>query len=331
MAQLVKVRRVRIVGTGSYVPERVISNAELEASVPTSDAWIRANLGIAERRIAAPGQCTSTLAVEAGRRALENSGIPASAIDMILVATATPDRQAPATAPRVQAALGAASAAAFDINAVCAGFIYGLTVGAQFVGTGASSTVLVIGADTFSRITDWTRRDCVFFGDGAGAAVISSSDDDSGFMCMRLYADGRGYESFTVPAGGSEAPATAATVAEGLHTFRMNGRSVYDTAVEVIPSALRSVLEESGLSVEDIDHVVPHQPGIRILEESARRLGIPFSRFGTNMDRYANTSSGTIPILLDEMWRSGRISRGDLVALVAVGAGWTWGAALLRW
>jgi len=199
------------------------------------------------------------------------------------------------------------------------------------VGTGASHNVLVIGADTFSKITDWTRRDCVFFGDGAGAAVISASTDDSGFMCMRLYADGRGYESFTVPAGGSEMPASSDTVSSGMHFYRMNGRTVYNTAVEVIPAALRSVLEESGLTVDDVDHVVPHQPSVRILEESARRIGIPFSKFGINMDRYANTSSGTIPILLDEMWRSGRIKRGDLVALVAVGAGWTWGAALLRW
>jgi 3-oxoacyl-[acyl-carrier-protein] synthase-3 len=331
MAQLVKVRKVRVVGTGSYVPERIVGNAELEQSVPTTDEWIRENLGIVERRIAAPGQSTSTLAIEAGRRAIENAGISSSDLDMILVATATPDRLAPATAPRVQAALGATGAAAFDLNAVCAGFIYGLTVGAQFVGTGASHNVLVIGADTFSKITDWTRRDCVFFGDGAGAAVISASADDSGFMCMRLYADGRGYESFTVPAGGSEMPASVDTVSAGMHFYRMNGRTVYNTAVEVIPAALRSVLEESGLAVDDVDHVVPHQPSVRILEESARRIGIPFSKFGTNMDRYANTSSGTIPILLDEMWRSGRIRRGDLVALVAVGAGWTWGAALLRW
>jgi 3-oxoacyl-[acyl-carrier-protein] synthase-3 len=331
MAQLVKVRKVRVVGTGSYVPVRIIPNSELEKTVPTTDEWIRENLGIAERRIASPGQSTSTLAIEAGRRALENAGISAADLDMILVATATPDRLAPATAPKVQAALGATGAAAFDLNAVCAGFIYGLTVGAQFVGTGASHNVLVIGADTFSKITDWTRRDCVFFGDGAGAAVISASTDDSGFMCMRLYADGRGYESFTVPAGGSEMPASSDTVSSGMHFYRMNGRTVYNTAVEVIPAALRSVLEESGLTVDDVDHVVPHQPSVRILEESARRIGIPFSKFGINMDRYANTSSGTIPILLDEMWRSGRIKRGDLVALVAVGAGWTWGAALLRW
>jgi len=331
MAQLVKVRKVRVVGTGSFVPARIVSNAELERSVPTSDAWIRENLGISERRVAEASQCTSTLAIEAGRRAIENAGIQPTDLDMVILATATPDRLAPATAPRVQAALGASNAAAFDLNAVCTGFIYGLTVGAQFVGTGASHNVLVIGADTFSRITDWTRRDCVFFGDGAGAAVMSASTDDSGFMCTRLYADGGGFESFTVPAGGSEMPASCETVSAGLHNFRMNGRTVYETAVEVIPAALRSVLAEAGLSAEDIDHVVPHQPSIRILEESARRIGIPFSKFGTNMDRYANTSSATIPILLDEMWRSGRIARGDLVALVAVGAGWTWGAALLRW
>jgi 3-oxoacyl-[acyl-carrier-protein] synthase III len=331
MAQETFVRRVRISGTGSYAPERVVTNDELAGKVGTSDEWVRSKLGIRERRVAAVDQSTSDLAVQAGTRALENAGVDASELDMIILATATPDRMAPATAPKVQHRIGARNAAAFDVNAVCAGFIYGLTVGAQFVGTGMSHKVLVIGADTFSRITDWSRRDCVFFGDGAGAVVLSQTDDESGFLCSRLYADGGGYEAFTVPAGGSELPASPETLASGLHTYRMDGHLVYETAIQVIPSALRSVLSKSGLQPADVDHVIPHQPSIRILEESARRLEIPFEKFHTNMDRYANTSSATIPLLLDEVNRSGAIKPGEIVGFVAVGAGWAWGASILRW
>jgi 3-oxoacyl-[acyl-carrier-protein] synthase III len=331
MAQETFVRRVRIAGTGSYAPERVVTNDELAAKVGTSDEWVRSKLGIRERRVAAGDQSTSDLAVQAGTRALENAGVDASELDMIILATATPDRMAPATAPKVQHRIGARNAAAFDVNAVCAGFIYGLTVGAQFVGTGMSHKVLVIGADTFSRITDWSRRDCVFFGDGAGAVVLAQTDDESGFLCSRLYADGGGYEAFTVPAGGSELPASPETTAAGLHTYRMDGHLVYETAIQVIPSALRSVLTKSGLQPGDVDHIIPHQPSIRILEESARRIGIPFEKFHTNMDRYANTSSATIPLLLDEVNRSGVIRPGEIVGFVAVGAGWAWGASILRW
>lgn len=325
------IRRVEIAGTGSFVPEKVLSNKELEKMVPTSDKWIMDKLGISERRIADVDQMTSHLATLAGSRALKSAGIEPKDIDMLIVATSTPDRLIPATATKVQVGIGAFNAAAFDINAVCSGFIYGLTVGAQFVGTGESKNVLVIGADTFSRITDWNRRDCVFFGDGAGAVVLSESTNANGFICTRLYADGRGYDNFTVPAGGSELPASEYTVKEGLHTFKMNGREVFNTAVEVIPQALAAVLEVAGLDKSDIDHVVPHQPSIRILEESALRMGIPFSKFGTNMNSYANTSSGTIPILLDEMSKAGILKHNQLIALVAVGAGWTWGAALVQW
>ncbi len=331
MAQETFVRRVRIIGTGSCTPDRRVTNAELAERVPTSDAWIREKLGIGERRIAGPSECTSSLAICAAERAIECAGLAPTELDMIILATATPDRIAPATAPRIQAALGATNAAAFDVNAVCAGFIYGLTVGAQFVGTGMSGKVLVIGADTFSRITDWTRRESVFFGDGAGAVVLSDTKDDIGFLSSCLYADGNGYEAFTVPAGGSETPATRETLEAGLHCYRMNGHLVFDTAVQVIPDALRRVLANSGLTPDDVQHVIPHQPSIRILEESARRIGIPFSRFHTNMDRYANTSSATIPLLLDEVSRSGLLHPGEIVALVAVGAGWAWGASLLRW
>ena len=331
MAQQSLVRRVKIIGTGSYVPERVVTNKELEELASTNDSWVQENLGIQERRIAPTDCATSDLAFAAAERALQSAGVQADELDMIILATATPDRIAPATAPKVQARLGAVRAAAFDINAVCSGFLYGLTIGAQFVGTGMSKKALVIGADTFSRIIDWRRRDCVFFGDGAGAVVLSDTPDDTGFLCSRLYSDGNGYESFTVPAGGSEMPPTQQTVSEGLHFFRMNGRSVFETAVKVIPEALLHVINSSGVSINDIKHVIPHQPSINILKESAKRIGIPFSKFHTNMDRYANTSSATIPLLLDEVNSKGCIEQGDLVAFVAVGAGWTWGASLLRW
>jgi 3-oxoacyl-[acyl-carrier-protein] synthase-3 len=327
----VLLKKVKITGTGHYAPETVFTNADLEGRVLTTDAWIREKLGISERRVAAPDECTSTFAYQAAKRAIENAGLTAADIDSIILATATPDRQAPATATKVQALLGATNASAFDMNAVCSGSIYALTVGAQFIRTGMSKHVLVIGADTFSRITDWTRRNCVFFGDGAGALVLSESGADSDFLCSRLYADGSGYEAFTVPAGGSEMPATAQTLEQGQHFFRMDGQAVYDTATKVIPDALRYVLNQSGLEPSDIDHVIPHQPSIRILQESARRIGIPFSKFHTNMDRYANTSSATIPLLLSEVNAAGKLERGQLVAFVAVGSGWTWGASVMRW
>lgn len=331
MAQDTMVRKVRIAGTGSIVPGTVVTNVELEKSVDTTDQWIQDKLGIKERHILPSFRTTSHMAGIAGMKALDMAGIEAKDLDMIILATATPDRIAPATAPKVQAMLGAWNAAAFDLNAVCAGFIYALTMGAQCVGTGMARNVLVIGADTFSRITDWTRRDCVFFGDGAGAVVLSQSDNDIGFLCSKLFADGRGYEAFTVLAGGSELPTSSETITKRLHYYQMDGQAVYNTAVEVIPDALTQVIHNAGFKVSDINHVIPHQPSIRILQESARRVGIPFEKFHTNMDKYANTSSATIPLLLDEVNRKGLIKPGDLVAFVAVGAGWVWGASVVRW
>lgn len=330
MPQQLLVHNVKVVGTGSYVPERIVTNSELASMVPTSDKWIKENLGISERRVALPGQKTSDLAIEAGRKAIESANISPEQLDLIILATATPDRQAPATAPKIQSAIGANRAAAFDLNAVCSGFIYALTVGSQFIAAGNATNILVIGADTFSKITNWSDRNCVFFGDGAGAVILSKADSKS-LLCAKLFADGAGYESFTVPAGGTEEPASFDTVRSNKHFFRMNGRSVYNAATRVIPEALSEVLQMAGLSVDDIDHVIPHQPSISILKESARRIGISFDKFATNMDRYANTSSATIPLLLDELVKNKRIHSNDICALVAVGAGWTWGAALIKW
>lgn len=329
MKQLV--RQVKIIGTGSYTPEKVFTNEYLETIVPTSAAWIEKTLGIKERRIAAVDEATSDLAAKAGAKAIADSGLHKEDIDLIVLATSTPDRLAPSSAAITQHKLQAYNAVAFDIAAVCSGFLYGMSVASQFIASGVYDNVLVIGADTFSKITDWTRRDCVFFGDGAGAAVLSHANVDEGFLAFRLYTDGRGKDNFTIPAGGSEMPATDKTLKDRLHYFQMNGREVYNTGVEVLPRAIKQVLSDTGLSIDEVDMLIPHQPSIGILKETARRIGLPFEKVKTNMDRYANTSGGTIPILLDEMNKSGQIHSGSNILYAAVGSGWTYGAALMKW
>jgi 3-oxoacyl-[acyl-carrier-protein] synthase-3 len=264
-------------------------------------------------------------------RAIENSGLSVNDIDLIIVATATPDRLAPSTAAIVQDKIGAYNAVAFDIAAVCSGFLFSMSVAAQFIASSVYDNILVIGADTFSRITDWKRRDCIFFGDGSGAAVITHAKKYEGFLAFRLYTDGRGKWNFTIPAGGSEMPATEDTVKNGLHYFVMNGKAVYETGTKVLSEAIFQVLKDTGLKISDIDLMIPHQPSIRVLEKTAEIIGLPFAKVMTNMDKYANTSGATIPILLDEVNRSGRLNKGDTVLFAAVGAGWTYGAAILRW
>lgn len=329
MKQLV--RNVKIIGTGSYTPEQIYTNQYLETILDTSDSWIQSNLGIKERRIATSEQATSDLASKAALKAIENAGLSKDDIDLIIVATATPDRLAPSTAAIVQDKIQAYNAVAFDISAVCSGFLYGMSVASQFIASGVYDNVLVIGADTFSKITDWTRRDAVFFGDGAGAAVFSSGNVNEGFLAFRLYTDGRGKWNYTIPAGGSEMPATEETIKKGLHFFQMNGRAVYETGTEVLPKAINQVLSDTGLSIDNIDYMIPHQPSIRILQKTAEVIGLPWERVMTNMDKYANTSGGTIPILLDETNRSGKLKKGNTVLFAAVGSGWTYGAAILKW
>lgn len=327
------VRKVKIIGTGSYVPETIYTNQYLETLVETSDQWIFDNLGIRERRIADPGQCTSDLAAEAGLKAIENAGIAKDKIDLIIVCTATPDRLAPSTACIVQDKIEAYNAVAFDIAAVCSGFLYGLSIGSQFIASGIYDHVLVIGADTFSRITDWKRRDCVFFGDGAGAAILShtNGNHDEGFLAFRLYSNGRGKWNFTVPAGGSENPPSIENVNNGLHYFQMNGKAVYETGTVVLPQAINQVLNDTGLTINDVDYMIPHQPSILILKKTAEIIGLPFEKVMTNMDKYANTSGGTIPILLDEVNKAGLLSKGKIILFAAVGSGWTWGASIIKW
>lgn len=328
MKQLI--RNVKIIGTGSYVPETIYTNEYLETIVPTNSQWIYENVGIRERHIAAPNQATSDLATEAGRRAIEDAGLTPTDIDLIIVATATPDRKAPSTAAFVQHKLKADNAAAFDLAAVCSGFLFAMSVASQYIAAGVYNNILVIGADTFSRITDWSRRDAIFFGDGAGAAVLSSANVTEGFLAYRLYTDTtEEMLGFTVPGGGSETPLTADNLDEQF--FQMNGKAVFKSATTALPKAINQVLTDTGLTINDIDIMIPHQPSIRILQKTAEIIGLPFEKVMTNMDKYANTTGGTIPILLDETKRAGKLNKGDIVLFAAVGSGWTYGAALIKW
>lgn len=329
MKQLV--RNVRISGTGSYVPETIYTNEYLETISPTSAQWVVDNLGIKERHIASPDQFTSDLATQAALLAIENAGLTPSDIDLIIVATATPDRLAPSTACIVQDKIQAYNAVAFDLSAVCSGFLFSMSTAAQYIATGIYNNALVIGADTFSKIIDWNRRDCVFFGDGAGAAVLTHAENDHGFLAFRLYSDGRGKWNFTIPGGGSEFPLSSENVDSGKRYFQMVGKAVYETGVKVLPKAINQVLEDTGLSISDVDYLIPHQPSIRILKDTADIIGLPFEKVMTNMDHYANTSGGTIPILLDEVNRAGNLTPGKLILFAAVGSGWTYGASLIRW
>ena len=329
MKQLV--RQAKIIGTGSYLPEKIFTNKYLESIVNTNDKWIFENLGIKERRIASANEATSDLGAIAAKNAIENARLTPMDIDLIIVATSTPDRLAPSTACIVQDKIMAYNAVCFDIAAVCSGFLYGMSVACQFIASGVYDNVLVIGSDTFSRITDWSNRDCVFFGDGAGAAVLSHADDSEGFLAFRLYSDGKGRNNFTIPAGGSELPASSDTVEKRLHFDQMNGRAVYDTATKVLPAVIREVLTDSGISVDDVKYLIPHQPSLNILKDTARIIGLPFSKVKSNMLKYANTSAGNIPILLDEVNRDGGIKKGDIILFAAVGSGWTYGAAVIKW
>jgi len=329
MSQII--RRAKIIGTGSYVPVNVYTNEYLETIIDTNSDWIYNTLGIKERRIANKDESTSDLATNAGKNAIENAGLKVDDIDVIIVATSTPDRLAPSTACFVQDKLGAYNSAAFDIAAVCSGFLFGMSVAAQYIASGVYQNILVIGADTFSKITDWTRRDAVFFGDGAGAAIVSTANINEGFLAYRLYSDGRGKYHFTIPAGGSDIPVTKDTIEKKLHYFHMDGRAVFNTAVNALPKAINQVLVDTGLTIDDIDLMIPHQPSIGILKETAKRIGLPFNKVKTNMDRYANTSGGTIPILLDELNSKGEIKKGVNILFAAVGSGWTYGASIIKW
>jgi 3-oxoacyl-[acyl-carrier-protein] synthase-3 len=316
-------------GTGSYAPKNVVKN-DFFKYVGSSDKWIYENLGIKERRIST-GETTSDLAYEAGLLAIEDAGLVPNDVDLIILATATADRLAPSCACFVQEKLGAKNAVAFDISAVCSGALFATSTGVQYIRSGMYKNVLVIGADTFSNITDWSRRDAVFFGDGAGAILLSDTKEDKGFIDFILHTDGTGKEHFTILGGGSEKPASKDSFDNGEHFFQMNGKEVYKTAIDVVPKCISEILKKNDLTIDEIKFLLPHQPSIKILQEIAKQVNLPFEKVKTNMDRYANTSGGTIPIILDETLKNNRLENGDLLLFAAVGAGWTWGTALYKW
>ena len=321
--------RAFIKGTGSYAPKNVVKNSHFDA-IGSSDEWIFDKLGIRERRIST-GETTSDLAFQAALIALNDAGLTPLDIDLIVLATATPDRPVPSCSCFVQEKLGATRAVSFDISAVCSGALFAAATGVQFIESGMYKNVLIIGADTFSNITDWSRRDAVFFGDGAGAFVLSATAEDKGFLDFDLHSDGRGKDHFTIPSGGSESPTNTKTIAERQHFFQMNGKEVFNTAIEVVPQSIDTIIKRNKVNIDDIKCLLPHQPSIRILREVAQRVNLPFSKVKTNMDRYANTSGGTIPIILDETLKNEKFQEGDLLLFAAVGAGWTWGTALYKW
>src|SRR5215217_6800592 len=316
--------RAVILGTGSALPKRRLDNAELCETVDTSDQWIVDRTGIRTRYIAGEGETTATLAADAARRALEQAGVSAGEIDLIVLATATPDQTFPSSATKVQATLGIDDCIAFDVHAVCTGFLYALSVADSMLRSGNARRALVIGAETFSRILDWEDRStCVLFGDGAGALVLSAEDTEAGVLATRLHADGRHNDLLFVDGG----PSTTGTVGK----LRMKGREVFRHAVVNLADVLNEVLEDAGLTSADVDWVVPHQANARILDATAKKLGLPSEKVVVTVDEHANTSAASVPLALDTAVKDGRIKRGDVVVLEAMGGGFTWGAAALRY
>jgi 3-oxoacyl-[acyl-carrier-protein] synthase III len=323
-----------ILGTGAYAPKRVLTNDDIAKMVDTSDEWIRARSGIRERRIAGKDEATSDLAVNAGRIALQDAGVAASEIDLLVIATMTPDYPMPSTACIVQHKLGLpTSAACFDMNAACSGFIYALDTACAMIASGRYHKALVIGAEKLSSVVDWQDRGtCLLFGDGAGAVVIGSSKKPGvGLLGTRLGSLGEDTELLYIPAGGSRTPTSAESMARRDHFIRMKGKEVFKLAVRVMEEAARDILEQHGLAANQIGLVIPHQANIRIIDAIAQYLELPVERFFVNVDRYGNTSAASIPIAMDEARRVGRINKGDLTLLVAFGAGLTYGSALIRW
>lgn len=326
------VPRSAVLGIGSYVPERRLTNADLAKIVDTNDDWIVSRTGIRERRIAADGQVTSDLCVAAARPALEMAGLAPADLDLIVVATLTPDVPMPATACSVQRKLGARTVGAFDLSAACSGFLYGMGVADQFVRAGGARHVLVIGAEILSRVVDYKDRGtCVLFGDGAGAAVIGPSRGEREILSVRLCADGVGVPKLCIPAGGSARPASHETVDERMHYVKLEGKEVYRFAIVATVEMIGEAMKAHDLTPEDIGAVVPHQANIRIIDAARERLPIPREKYVLNLSEYGNTSAASVPIALDEAHRQGRLPRGKHVILAAFGGGLTWGSAVLRW
>ena len=329
---LISKRSASILGTGSYVPEKILTNAELEKMVDTNDEWIRSRTGIRERRIAASDEKTSDMAAAAARSAIENAGIKAEEIQMIICATVTPDMFFPNTACFVQTKIGAKHAICFDVSAACSGFLYAVEIARQFIATCSYDTVLVIGADKLSSIVNWEDRNtCVLFGDGAGAAILRHREGSRGLMTTHMGSNGELAEILYIPGGGSAAPITAETLADKTATIRMNGRETYKNAVMAMVDASQKALLEAGVTIDQIKCVIPHQANYRIIEAIADRLHLPIEKFHLNLDCYGNTSAAAVAIALDEAARQGRFERGDLILLAVFGGGLTWASSVIEW
>ena len=325
--------RSLITGTGSYAPEKVLTNADLEKMVETNDQWIVERTGIKERHIAAPDQASSDLAVEASRKALEMAGVKAEDLELIVVGTISPDYQFPSCAAVVQGKLGNKKAFVFDVSAACAGSLYALSVADRFVATGHVKNALVIGVETLSRITDWTDRNtCVLFGDGAGAMVLQPTEDDRrGLRSIKLHTDGSLVPILLMPGGGSKQPINQALIDAKSHYVKMNGREVFKVAVRALDESCREALAVEKLAPSDVTWVCAHQANKRIIDATLERLGIPQEKCWMNVDRYGNTSSASVPMTLDEANRAGWLKPGDVVLMTAIGAGMAWGAGVIRW
>ena len=321
-----------IVGLGRYAPTRVLTNAELAGSVETSDEWIRARTGVEERRIAAPSEASSDLGYEAAREAMQAAGVTAAEIDLIVVGTTTPDTVFPNVACLLQQRLGTRTIGCLDVSTACSSFVYGLSVAHGAIASRQAETVLVVGTETLSRITNWRDRStCVLFGDSAGAAVLRPAKAGWGFLSFCLGGDGSGGDALVLRAGGSRRPASHETVERGEHYISMNGPDVYQFAVRTIPAAATEALRRARLEPKDVDFVIPHQANIRIIESAARRMRVPLDKFFINVQRYGNTSAASIPVALFEAVQQGRVEEGQLGVLVTFGAGYTWAACTIRW
>jgi 3-oxoacyl-[acyl-carrier-protein] synthase-3 len=325
-------RTVSIIGTGSYVPKRILTNADLEKMVDTSDEWIVTRTGIRERRIAATDEFTSDMATHAARAALADAGIGPEELDLIIVATITPDMLFPATACFVQKQLGAMNAACFDVSAACSGFLYGIEIAQQFITSHTYNTVLVIGAEKLSAIVDWEDRNtCVLFGDGAGAAILRNREGSHGVITTHMGSNGAHTDILFMPGGGCRFPASQTAGDRRLHTIKMSGKEVYKQAVNAMLSAANAALNQTGLQPEDLACIIPHQANIRIIEALADRMNVSTDRFFINLDKYGNTSAAAVAIALDEAARAGRMKRGDYVLLIVFGGGLTWASSVIQW
>jgi 3-oxoacyl-[acyl-carrier-protein] synthase-3 len=321
-----------ILGTGTALPEKIVTNRDLEKLVETSDQWITERTGIKERRQAAPSDTTSSLSVKAARQALEMAGLQPADLDLIICSTISPDMPLPSTAAFIQRDLGANAVCAFDLAAACSGFIFGMTVAEQFIKTGKAHNVLVVGAELLSRYVDYKdRATCVIFGDGVAAAVLGKPTDGSGILATEMHTDGHFSDHLFIPAGGTARPTSCETVQSGGHYIKMRGNELFKVAVRNLEEVSRRVLEQAGYKSSDIDLFIPHQANQRITDAVRDRLGVDPSKVYSNISRIGNTSSASIPICLDECVRSGRIKKGDLILMAAFGAGVTWGAVLMRW